>query len=183
MKINQTQANLLHNLRDEIETQLGYKIGYSSVWGSFVDDDDDFVIYEEGYFHEDKGYPDAEITAIYFLHRQDFRSEGFILVQQAPTEFPLHDEKCEAFWKKLHHSMEGGVIIRNPKHTKDFGNLSVKVIKMANDRFDVWIDYKGHSLGTMSTLKELKADRSLQGKEQVLETIAELEALIQTGDV
>jgi hypothetical protein len=183
MIINQSQATLLHNLRDEIETQLGYKIGYSSMWGSFVDDDDDFVIYEEGYFHEDKGYPDAEIITIHFIHRQDFESRGFILVKQGLAKFPLHDEACEQFWKKLHHSMEGGAIIRNPKHTKDFGNLSVKVIKMANERFDVWIDYNGHSFGTMSTLEELKADSSLQGQEQVLETIAELEQLISLGEV
>lgn len=183
MKINQSQANLLHNLHDEIYTQMGVKLGYSSIWGSFVDDDDDFVIYEEGYFTEDKGYPDAEITAIYLVHRQDFESEGFILVKQGPAEFALHDEACEQFWKKLHFALEYGEIKRNPKHTKDFGNLSVKIIKMANDRFDVHIEYKGHSLGMMRTLEELKADRSLQHREEVLETIAELEVLIQTGDV
>lgn len=183
MLINQSQANLLHTLLDEIETQLGIKLGYSSVWGSFVSDNDDFVIYEEGYFHEREGYPDAEITSIHLVHRQDFEQNGFILVQENPSQFPLHDQECENFWKKLHFALEYGDIKRNPKHSKDFGNITIKVIKMANERFDILIKTPGHSLGMMVTLEEFQEDTlHLDYKEEVLETIAELEQLIRLED-
>lgn len=183
MLITKEQGKKLLDLRDEIKHQLGFKIGYSSIWGSFVDDEDDFIIYEEGIpcimkreSPERNMYSDwkAKTTEIHLLTQYDFhRKHNGVFVQESPNEYPLHDEECEGFLWKVEHCLKEGILIPNSKHMKKFNSCEVLVIKMHEGMWAVRVTTGRYSTRFICSKGELQ--RESEGfYQEVMETISEM---------
>jgi len=146
MIITKAQSVLLLRLIDEIHYQLGVRVGYSSVWGSFVDKEDEFIVCEEGHLFEAGDYLDAKIKAIHLIHVLDFQREHQgILVQEQPVEFPQHEEKCKEFMARILRSMENGDLTTNPSAEHEDEKRKISVTRLGNGGFSVSIKIPGVS--------------------------------------
>jgi hypothetical protein len=140
---------LLHSLVDEIQLVYGIKIGYSCSYGSFVTDNDVFVIY-------------ADDTTSWLLSREDFSHENLgIMCQDQINEFCLHDEQCQEFLDKLKADIEAGKIRPFPSMCKDFGHVKITVTR-GPGWYDVVEDHGYKKTSGRRTLEQLR-DRSDAG--------------------
>lgn len=141
MLINERQAELLLRYDNEIKWQLGVSLGYSSVWGSFVEDENDFIIHEEGHIDDTGDYPAGEVTGVHLIHKEDYEQHrAGILVAAELKEFPLHDEKCELVYRRVLTALEDGSLKPNPTVDREVEGAVITVTKLgAPDSFSVKI--------------------------------------------
>lgn len=181
MIITETQAKLLHNLHDEITSQLGVRIGYCSLYGAFYDEKDDFIIHEEG--HVDVDYETREIAPHFqctlLVHRLDYEihRQG-ILSAGIPSEFPCHDDKCEEFLKLVLTSLENGKLTNNPSIKKEFNKVEIKATKKGDGKYSIVIDTARWRTSYTASKEEIKERSVYELKDEVLQTIEELETEI-----
>lgn len=96
MRITKNQAKMLLSLQAVIEHEKNIHIGYSCPYGSFVDDDSEFIIFEE--FSEPctveqvmRG--NAPPMNIFLVHHLDFRRE-FPYAEETQDELPDFGEEA-----------------------------------------------------------------------------------------
>lgn len=132
MLITEAQQKLLLRLQDEIKHQYGVQLGFSSIWGSCLDEEaDDFIIHEEGRTWVSGDHMEGEATAIHLIHPRDYDVErAGILVQAAPAAYCCHDGKCEAFLKRVLRGLEEGSLNANDFIEREVGEAVTKVTKL-----------------------------------------------------
>lgn len=184
MRLTDAQVNLLHDYLDEIQWQLGIKIGYCSIYGAFLSDEDDFVIHEEGEVWDGGGYPEGRVDATHLVHHLDYNKEwSSFLVKADPKEFPLHDEKCAALIRHILTSMENGSLTPNPSREETVDGTTVRVEKLGNGTsYRLNFDAEEYQTGCCSSPEDL--DEKITGlmasdkaKETMRKLVQELTAL------
>lgn len=159
MRLNSQQADLLHSLTVAIREKWGIKVGYTCPAGSFLDSDDQFIIYDsqvEGTLFEDCDWETQ------LLHHQDIVTqhagdEGWasVLVKSTPREFPLYDEQVEKFWGQVQNALLSGEISFEPGFNRIVGGVRYKITKKADNRFDIQIKTPGQTTGFCNSAAEL----------------------------
>ncbi len=167
MQINDAQVKVLLRYTDEIKWQLGVSIGYSSVWGSCVDDENDFIIHEEGHINDVGGCPEAEVTSVHLIHAEDYdQHHAGIFVSTELKEFPTQEGACEALYRRVLTALEDGSLNANPTKNREVDGAKITVTKLgAPDTFSIKVEDEfsitgfnarpGHPMGAHREHKEV----------------------------
>ena len=158
MLLTDAQQKVLHRYIDEIQWQLGISLGYSSIFGTFLDEEKNgFIIHEEGRLWDAGGYTDGEVTAVHLIHPLDYEIDwAGIMVATEVKEFPLRDDQCETFLKRIMRSLEDGSLTSNPSLVREISGARVEVTQMGgiSTLFSIQVDTEDRGHGATDDIVE-----------------------------
>lgn len=163
MLLTRQQVTLLHSLQTVIEVEWKIKIGYSCPAGSFVDDSNQFIIWESRINSEIPLQEDSEDNwEPHLIHRLDFhRTISGIFCREGPVDVPLHEDRVVEFWERLQAALMNGEIYHEPGVHKTLfyegESIEVDCTKLANGSFSFWIKDDIFKSGFTRTLEQLRA--------------------------
>lgn len=139
MKITSEQASFISELSNTVLEKFNIKIGYASPMGSFLKEDDDFVLYEK----LEEGLPES-----YLFHKDDYEAIQNEYVEI--TESSKNDEQCFQLFSKLNNGLLDGVLAFDPclDRTVNLDGIEYKVNvrKHNKDKYSLFISTEVNGL-------------------------------------
>lgn len=160
MHLTNQQSQLLQSLICVIRAQWGINIGYTCPAGSFLDEDNDFIIYA---FVKEGIDPSNHISDQYWeyqlLHRLDLDTQYSGFMCRSTAKIPIHDDKVESFWKRLEDALASGELSFEAGITRVVGDTTYEITNKADGRFDIQIKTLNRVWGFRKSLEELRLER------------------------
>jgi hypothetical protein len=160
MKITEREFNLLAKLQNQIKEKMEISVGFSLMYGAFVNEADQFIAYED----VDSQY--------YLFHKHDMYVESIaFMVRHQPSTMPCHDDEAAEFLATVRQALKTGKIQIPPSITETYqmpygGEIKVKVSKDC-EFYSIKIER-----GTVSTGFMLrKGDKSREHNDLVQKTM------------
>lgn len=90
MKISDEIANQLVDVVPQLKNKFGIQVGYSHPFGAFLEDDDDFILVQEGSFNPEIN--DIEYGPVYLIEANPYEQNRISFLVQITTDL---DQKTD----------------------------------------------------------------------------------------